>query len=127
VIAEDGSDLAAELWAARAPAVSSVLAYPEGRAALAAARRAGRLTASQHRSAVAAFGELQDELGMVGVDATLARHAGELAERLSLRGFDAVHLATALAVAEPTTLVTWDRDLSRAAAGSGCSVAPASL
>lgn len=35
---------------------------------------------------------------MIGVDWPLARHAGELAEHHGLHGFDAVHLATALAV-----------------------------
>jgi predicted nucleic acid-binding protein len=34
-------------------------------------------------------------------------------------------LASALALANDTTLVTWDEDLKRAAARSGCAVAPA--
>jgi uncharacterized protein len=59
------------------------------------------------------------------VDAQLARDAGELAERFSLRGYDAVHLASALSAGGPVTLVTWDEDLKRAAARSGCAVAPA--
>ncbi len=62
---------------------------------------------------------------MVGVDAALARQAGELAEKLGLRGYDAVHLASALALGGDTTLVTWDADLARAGADVGCSVAPA--
>lgn len=62
---------------------------------------------------------------MVGIDSPLARHAGELAEALELRGYDAVHLASALALGADTTLVTWDQDLKRAAAESGCAVAPA--
>jgi len=42
-----------------------------------------------------------------------------------MRGYDAVHLATALALGDDTLLVTWDADLGRAALGSGCAVAPA--
>jgi predicted nucleic acid-binding protein len=68
---------------------------------------------------------IQDELLLVGVDAPLAREAGDLAEQLGLRGYDAVHLASALALGEPTTVVTWDEELRRAAAGAGCATAPA--
>ena len=71
------------------------------------------------------FESLQSELVLVGIDSPLARQAGELAEEFGLRGYDAVHLASALALGTDTTLVTWDGDLKRAAAQSGCSVAPA--
>jgi uncharacterized protein len=68
---------------------------------------------------------IQDELLLVGVDAALAREAGDLADQLGLRGYDAVHLASALALGEPTTVVTWDEELRRATAGAGCGTAPA--
>jgi predicted nucleic acid-binding protein len=42
-----------------------------------------------------------------------------------LRGYDAVHLASALALGADTTVVTWDKDLGRAALRSGCGLAPA--
>ena len=61
---------------------------------------------------------------MIGVDEPLARHAGDLTEEYKLRGYDAVHLASALALGAATTLVTWDIDLARAALASGCGVAP---
>jgi uncharacterized protein len=107
------------------PAASSVLSHPEGRAALAAARHDRSLTQAAHRRARGAYDALQRELVLVGVDEQLARHAGDLAELHALRGYDAVHLATALALSPKTTVVTWDRDLGRAAAASGCGVAPA--
>ena len=72
VVAEDGSDLVAELWETRHPAASSILAYPEGRAALAAAQRGGRLTAADHVKAVEDFETIQDELVLIGVDVPLA-------------------------------------------------------
>ena len=122
---QDGSQVAAELRAGGHQAASSILAYPEGRAALGAARRAARLTVAAHRRACEDFDELHRELLLIGIDAQLAREAAALAERFALRGYDAVHLATALAVAEPTTLVSWDRDLRRAALASGCAIAPA--
>jgi predicted nucleic acid-binding protein len=125
VVMEDGSELAAKLWETGHPAASSILSYPEGRASLAAARRAGRLSPGEHTSALEAFETTQSELVLVGIDAPLARHAGELAEKLGLRGYDSVHLASALALGADTAFVTWDTDLGRAAIRSGCAVAPA--
>lgn len=122
---EDGSDVVAELWAIQDRAASSILSYPEGRAALAAARGAARLTGDGHAQAVADFEDVQRDLLIIGVDQPLALHAGELAEELGLRGYDAVHLASAIALsASALTLVTWDRDLSRAAHRQGLAVAP---
>lgn len=116
--------MAAELWGSAHPAASSILAYPEGRAALAAARRLGRLGEDEHREALATFEELYAELTTVGVDQVLAARAGEHAEELELRGYDAVHLATALELGdEEVVLVTWDRDLARAAERVGLGVA----
>ena len=66
------------------------------------------------------------ELVIVGVDEPLARRAGELADERALRGYDAVHLASALALGPgETILATWDSDLSNAAVSAGLAVAPA--
>ncbi|MCA1699358.1 MAG: type II toxin-antitoxin system VapC family toxin [Actinobacteria bacterium] len=126
VVIEDGSELVAELWSTRSQATSSILSYPEGRAALAAARRGGRLTPNGYCRAREEFESVQSELLLVAVDLPLARHAGELAEALGLRGCDAVHLSSALSLgpASDTTLVTWDEDLREAATQAGCAVAP---
>jgi predicted nucleic acid-binding protein len=114
-----------ELWDSY-PAACSVLAYPEARAALAAARRVRRLTARAHDRAVGELDALHAELLIVGVDEALARRAGELADERALRGYDAVHLASALALSPgDTILVTWDRDLGTAAVDTGLAVAPA--
>jgi hypothetical protein len=125
VIVEDGAEIAADLWSAPVPAASSILSDPEGRAALAAARRAGRLGAAAHRRARDEFEALQSEMMLVGIDRQLARDAGELAETLGLRGYDAVHLASALALDTDATFVSFDEKLRRAAARSGCNVARA--
>ncbi len=124
VVVEDGSELAAELWGSAYPAASSILAYPEGRAALAAARRLDRLGEEEHREGLAVFEQLYGELVTIGVDHELAVRAGEHAEGQGLRGYDAVHLATALELGDPeVVLVTWDRDLGRAAERVGLGVA----
>jgi len=125
LLEEDGSQLADELWSRSSARVASRLAYPEARAALAAAHRGGRIDQSTHRSTVRDLQSACEAMLLIGVDWPLARHAGELAEQHDLRGFDAVHLATALAVdAADLVLVTWDRDLARAAVRSGIAVAP---
>ena len=116
--------MAAELWGSAYPAASSILAYPEGRAALASARRLDRLGEEEHREALAAFEVLCADLVTVGVDQELATRAGAHAEDLGLRGYDAVHLATALELGdEEIVFVTWDRDLARAAERVGIGVA----
>lgn len=72
--------------------------------------------------------DLEGALGtayVAEVDLTMTRQAGDLAERHALRGYDAVHLATALALKDPDLVfVTWDRDLSAAARAAGRAVAP---
>jgi predicted nucleic acid-binding protein len=103
-----------------------MLVYPEGRAALAAARRSGRLGEKDHARALADFEDLVSDLALIGVDEPLARSAGALAEEFELRGYDAVHLATALRLGENVTvLVTWDGDLAEAAIEAGLAIAPA--
>lgn len=114
-----------ELWSRASGRVGSRLAYPEARAALAAAARAGRIEPAGLRQAVADLEAACAAMQLVGVDAELARTAGELAEAHALRGYDAVHLATALSVAEPElVMVTWDAELAGAALAAGRSVAP---
>jgi predicted nucleic acid-binding protein len=116
--------LAAELWGSAYPAASSILAYPEGRAALAAAHRLDRLGEEEHREALAAFEEVCADLVTVGVDQEIAARAGDHAEDLGLRGYDAVHLATALELGEEEIVfATWDRDLAQAAGHVGLGVA----
>jgi uncharacterized protein len=87
----------------------------------------GRLDTNTMRSAVRAIDDLYAQLRVIGIDDALARSAGELAELHGLRGYDAVHLASAISV-EDTGLVavTWDHDLADAAVACGYAVVPAS-
>ncbi|WP_370552447.1 type II toxin-antitoxin system VapC family toxin [Conexibacter sp. CPCC 205706] len=125
VFDEPGSNLVGELWDRASSVVSGQLVYPEARAAAAAAHRNGRLDAGQLRAAVRTIDEIYKELTKVRVDAPLAKAAGELAERRALRGYDAVHLASALSINDPdVVLATWDRALADAAGQEGLAVAP---
>jgi predicted nucleic acid-binding protein len=127
VVDEPGSDDAARLWDGADGVLSSRVAHPEVRAALAAARRAGRLDDTGARSAVVGWEELSTSLRRVEVTAEVETLSGELADRHALSGFDAIHLASALVVggAAPVVLATWDRRLSRAANDLGVATLPA--
>lgn len=123
MISEPGSDVAHELWASPYRAASSVLAFAEGMAALAAGRRSNRLTKGLHAESVIGFERAYEQLAAIGVDEQLTRSAGALAEEFALRGYDAVHLASALALAgQDVALVSWDQDLCRAGLAAGLPV-----
>ena len=120
---EDGSELAVELWATGHFASSSVLCYPEGRAALAAARRGERLTSDEYLTATGDFEATPGELHLLGWTSLLPGKRESSQRDLGLRGYDAVHLASALAIGADA-IVTWDTKLSDGARRSGLGVAP---
>jgi predicted nucleic acid-binding protein len=87
----------------------------------------GRIQTSTLRKAARAIDALYAELRVIGIDDTLAHFAGELAERHGLRGYDSVHLASAISVEDAGLVtVTWDRDLADAAVACGYVVVPTS-
>jgi predicted nucleic acid-binding protein len=109
-----------ELWDRADLLVSSQLVYPEARAALAAATRAGRIDEPTHVSAVATLEDLYAQLRIIAIDEPLAREAGDLASQHALRGYDAVHLACALHLeGNDILLATWDNALNSAACATG--------
>jgi hypothetical protein len=125
-VPEPGAGDVRRLWSSRELIASSLVAYPEVVSALAAARRARRLTPARHRWASEAFDTVWQEVDVVGADEPLAFFAGALASRHGMRALDAVHLASALATAGTSTLmVSWDGDLRRAALAEGVDVFPA--
>lgn len=123
LIVEEDSDTAEMLWNTAVTAVSSILAYPEGRAALARAHRLSRLDPGAYERSLSEFDEIYAELIGLALDEQLTRAAGEAATAFNLRAYDAVHLATALDMEEEVVLVTWDKDLARAAEDAGLAVA----
>lgn len=114
------------MWDRAEAVASSQLIYPEARAAVAAAHRGGRIDTRKLRRSVRAIDELCDELDMIGLDEPLARAAGELSERHGLRGYDAVHLASAITIDHPDlVMATWDRTLATVAVKTDHTVVPA--
>ncbi len=128
VLDEAGSDIATALWNACDAALSSRLAYPEVCAALAAAGRAHDLTESEASEAAAEWEVFWASMRPVELTADVERAAGALAARQHLRGADAVHLASALALgARDLTVAVWDKRLHAGATAIGLAVAPATV
>ena len=124
VINEPTSATAQRLWMEAERLVSVRLAYPEARAALAQGQRMGRIDPRELRAAVNSLEELVDQIDIIELTADLARDAGDLAERRGLRGYDAVHLAAAIALRDAElVVVAADRALCEAAAIEHLSVA----
>ena len=125
---ETGSSLASALWDGCDAALSSRLAYPEVRAALAAAARNHDLTESELADAERDWEDFWAATRAVELTATVEQHAGHLARDHALRGADAVHLASALAIGDPGLIVAvWDRRLHAGVQAAGFRVAPAQL
>ncbi len=122
-VSETGSSEVARWVASAARVATSRVAYPEARAGLARRAREGALTPAHHRSCVRDLDRDFTSLVVVEIDPTLARLAGELAARRALRGFDAIHLASAMtlraAAPEFSALGVFDAKLEAAARAEG--------
>jgi len=113
-VREAGSDETKDRLAGARMAATSRVAYPEARAALARRRREGAISASALVRAVRA---LDRDLGRLG----------DLTEQRALRGFDAIHLASALEIQDLTgttvAFCCFDDRLGAAATAEGLSTA----
>lgn len=128
LVDEPGSELAVALWDGCDAAASSRLAYPEVRAALAAAHRNRDLDRDGFEQAEESWEEFWRATRPVELTPAVERHAGELAAEHALGGADAVHLASALAIAELEPIVAvWDRRLHAGALAAHLGVAPVTL
>jgi len=124
VVIEAETDRAVEVWDSAGHAVTSRVTYPEARAAIAAAARNRRLVGDQLDRTKAVLEGYFREFDIIELDDSMARIAGDLAEVHALRGFDAVHLASALSLGVTNVvLATWDRDLWRAGSAEGLALA----
>jgi len=106
---------------------TSLVAYAEVRAAFARARRENRLSDSEYDRILAAFHRDWRHYRKLNPSSTLIRKAGDLAERRALRGYDAIHLASALTLRDlvpvSMSLSTWDGRMATAATAEGLSLA----
>ncbi len=128
VVEEEGSEVAAALWDGCDAALSSRIAHPEVCAALAAAHRNHDLDDGGYVAATQGWEEFWAAVRPVELTHDVERRAGDLAFRRALRGADAVHLASALAIdVSDLVVAVWDRRLHGAAIAEQLTVAPAEL
>lgn len=110
---------------AAARVTTARVAYPEARAALARRQREGALSRRSLRRAVSRLDADWPSYLVVELLEPVSRRAGALAESRALRGFDAIHLASALEIAallgEPVSFLAYDARLREAALAEGFS------
>lgn len=124
LVREPTTDHCTRLWDDATRIVSARLVYPEGCAALARAVRMGRLTLAQMTAATAELDDLIEQVDFIETTAELAHRAGRLAQQHGLRGYDAVHLAAGVSIADDDVVfVTVDADLADAARATGLATA----
>lgn len=95
-VQEPGSDHVDLVLASAQVVATSRVAYPEARSAFARRAREGAFSAEAHRRVVAQLDGELDAWVWIELGAELMRSAGRLAELHGLRGFDAIHLGSAL-------------------------------
>lgn len=123
---EEGSAGVRESVQAADRLVSSRIAYAEARVALARAWRNGRIDDSVFRAARAEFERGWLSILVLEVTDEVAREAAELGDLHPIRGFDAIHLASATKLRNGTkgevSFMTADWRLRDAALAEGFSV-----
>ena len=127
-VAESGSKETAKLIAHAEVVATSLISRAEVAAALAKAARIGLLGAESARRAQRAFSSQWADIARLPVSEALVSRAEALAWDYTLRGYDAVHLASALtwqeSVGVVVILATFDRQLWEAAQLAGMHLWP---
>ena len=127
-VIEEGSDETDRWWQQATVVASTELCFVEVHAALAKAVRLGLVEVEIARRQADLW--TLEWLDVIRIPPTRShlQVASDLAWRRSLRGYDAVHLASAMgwlgALGAPVTLATFDRQLWDAAVAEGVAVLP---
>ena len=114
---EEGSHDVIELIDNSMAAATSMVAYAESRAAFARRMREGAFTKKDYKNLVLSFERDWINYVQVKVTQELIQLAGILAEKHALRGFDAIHLASAVMLMKsgaPVLFSCYDERLQKA-------------
>jgi len=124
---ESESAAVKQLVAAADVTATSRVAYVETRAAFARKRREHSVSLKDYRIIVHDFDHDWESYFIVDVSDVLVKTAGQLAEKHALRGYDAIHLASAAIVHSqgdwPVNFSCFDARLSGAARREGLNIA----
>jgi len=131
-IEEEGSELVREKVSNASLVATSKVAYAEARAALARCMREGLLERNSYDEAVGYFNCDWPSFFIMEVTDMVIFKAGELVERYALRGFDAIHMASAVVLAQRVQedslgIGCWDSRLFKSLVDYGFSVFPGEL
>ena len=119
---ETGSDAVRAASRVATVRLTSVVAYAEMRSAFTRKRKYGQITERELFRMKVDFEHDWSAFDALAIDDATAKRAGDLAETYQLRGFDAVHLASAEhshLMLGPITFACFDAELSRAASSCG--------
>ena len=120
LIDEPLSKLADRVWQRASWVASARVSYVEARSGLARACRMERISPAELREAVEGLETLHGQMHQVEITADLVEKAGQLAEELILRAYDAIQLAAAASLdVDDLVVVTGDRQLAEAAQALG--------
>jgi len=130
-VLEAGSQELREVWDSFDFIGAERIVQAEMAAALAKGQRMGWLADGEARKAWSTFQGDWRRLTLIEANPQVVQFASELAWTYPLRGYDAVHLAAALAwqdgIGESVTLASYDRVLWQAAKDAGLQVWPNTL
>ncbi len=120
LIAEPNSPSCRRFWNDADTVVTSRLTYVETAAALAHAQRLDRITSRTHRGSLTLLEQLWAQFEVIEADQPTVTRAATLARKVALRGYDAVHCATAESIRHGELVAAaGDRTLLRAWADLG--------
>ena len=106
---------------------TSRIAYAEARSAFARKRRERGVSPTDYRTIMQDFDHDWENYFVVDVSDALVKLGGLLAEKHALRGFDAIHLASAVIIKKqgdrPVSFSCFDASLTRAARREGLTIA----
>jgi len=130
-VREEGTDETKEMLERAQMLGTGLLTRAELVAALARGARRGYLAEAEAEEARRRLGEVWESWVRIGISEDVVSRAEEVAWEYGLRGYDAVHLASALVwqegIGHPVVLATFDRELWEAAKGAGLGVWPEAL
>lgn len=115
-VEEEGSELVADYSRRCIFVATSKVAFAEARAAFARARREGILDVQAYRHVVDSFNEDWPAYFALGVSDSVLQRVNTLVDKYPLRGFDALHLASAMILSrrldgEDLLVACWDAKL----------------
>jgi predicted nucleic acid-binding protein len=117
-VEEDGSSDIDALVRSSDITATSIVAYAEARAAFARRFRERAFTAKEHNRIKEFFDKDWSNYLILSVTADVIRLAGDLAEKHALRGFDSIHLSSALTLrrelSSPVLFSCFDDNLQKA-------------